>query len=175
MSQNQNGLRFVTGLEKNERILKSLDEKWDEYIPYLQYYDSSRSDVNEALRKEYFTSTPFSTDYPSVLKNFTVMMSDGHFYHSINKAVKYHSKSAPVYYYYYDYRSSVPSLYSTFKAVDPTDKLHSKILVASSIFKDYFRYYLGYRGPHEYGETSLLHVHFMNTCNDTYNLQLIYF
>jgi hypothetical protein len=140
-------------MEKNEKVLETMDKNWDEYVPLMLMFDSSRKEVGQSIRKHFFNDhKPLTSDLGGFLKNFTQMMSEGHFYQGVHKSAKYHSKSAPVYLYYYDYRSSLPSLYSAFRAVNPKDFLHSKIKLAGAIIHDYYKYLMGYPGPHEYGK-----------------------
>lgn len=114
-------------------------------------YDPRNVDVTNKIREYYFSDKPFASIPEEFYKNFTLMASDGWFYISEHKAASHHMKQAPVYLYYYDYAAKLPGMYSLMKAVKSKDWLLAELKIAMSILKDYFRWYFGYPGPHDYG------------------------
>jgi carboxylesterase type B len=134
----EGGLK-TSRLEAFPEILSKIDEKWNEYVPILLHYDPARKDISEKIREYYFkNSTTISSDVATLTK----MISDGIFFHATHWTAKLHSKWAPVYLYYYTYRSSLPSVYSAMGAIKNSDDRDvSGIKLVNAIIRDFLRQY----------------------------------
>lgn len=147
------------GLEAINMDVEKIDKEWYDLAPMVLLYDSKRRDISERIRTKYFSDKPFTADRDSFLKNFTLMMSDGWFFHSLHKTASHHSQISPVYLYFYDYESSLPGMYSILKAVNSGDWLFAKIKIGLSILSDFSKWMFGYHGPHEYGCAKYMHYY----------------
>ncbi|XP_021945977.1 venom carboxylesterase-6 isoform X2 [Folsomia candida] len=150
VTNGEGGLR-TSRIEANGVDLETIDKKWTDYAPLLFIYAPERKDVSNKIRQHYFSDQPFAHDSGAFLKNFTKMMSDGLFFHSLHKAAASHSQHAPVHLYFYEYESSLPGVYSILKSVKSDDWLLAEVKIGVSILKDFFRKLFNYPGPHEYG------------------------
>jgi len=126
-------------------------------MPLMLDYDPGRIDISTKIRNQYF---PNSYENPVTnMENLTLLYSDRVYFHAAKKAATLHSHYAPVFFYYFSYKSEM-SFFSLFKAVlpAPSDFFPPEIKIAADVTKDLFwKYVVGSSTP-KYGSVCYVYL-----------------
>ncbi|CAL8090404.1 unnamed protein product [Orchesella dallaii] len=102
-ANSEEGLINSALIARNESLRQNLRQRMETFLPRLLYLeDNTNTTVLSQLREYYYLEEP-NADSLDELRNFTNMFTDRFWLTDLHRAVKYQSKLAPVYLYYYTY------------------------------------------------------------------------
>ncbi|ODN06566.1 Venom carboxylesterase-6 [Orchesella cincta] len=100
----EDGLIYSARIIRNKRLITEIEDNWYETAPkLLGYGDNDKKELTSQITEYYFGPNP-ALDFNWAFQNFTNLFSDRLYNTATHIAIQEHSKSSPVYAYYYNYR-----------------------------------------------------------------------
>ncbi|CAL8105116.1 unnamed protein product [Orchesella dallaii] len=100
----EDGLIYSARIIRNRRLISDIEDNWFETAPkLLGYVDNDKKELTREITEYYFGHDP-AVDFNWAFQNFTNLFSDRLYNTATHIAIQEHSKSSPVYPYYYNYR-----------------------------------------------------------------------
>lgn len=103
----EDGLIYTARIIRNRALLSEIESNWYNVAPkLLGYLDNDQREFTKILTNFYLpAASSTQIDFNWAFQNFTDMFSDRLYNTATHISIKEHAKQAPVYPYYYNYRS----------------------------------------------------------------------